>query len=270
MRLNNDELATLGGNNRGDFMRSCIGKLKERYPHLSSAQIAQKVGIGKSTINRIENGTANPGLNSLMKILSFMGANGKVSEVLKMASDVEQTKEEISHNADSIVLGDITKYLNNPDYKGVLLIIMASSKGSTREEIKHEHGARGIRFLSELVDLKVVTESPEGVLKVHSRYYDGESVYATDQRTNKNSLLYCLKAKYDSEQFGTGNNWLSFQTDSINKTKAMKLIRSELKKAYINIDKIIRSNEFRGDDKIFIGLVTDSLTDNLTNKETDR
>ena len=242
------------------LINSCVNKLKERYPHLSSSQIARKVGIGRSTLNRIENGFSNPCLNTMIKLLSFLGEHQKLSDVLKLAKNPKDIEEKISHNADTVILGGLTKHLNNSDYKGILLLIMASSKGGTREEIKGEYGFRGIRILEELIDSEIVIESSEGALKIHPHYYDGESTYSTDQKTNKNSLLYCLKAKYDHEKFGTESNWLSFQTDSVNKSKAMKLILAELKKAYTNIDKIIRSEEFKGDDKIFVGLVTDSLT----------
>ena len=238
---------------------SCVSKLKERYPHLSSSQIAKKVGIGRSTLNRIENGFANPGLNTLIKLLSFLGEHEKLSGVLEFASDPKQIEEKISHNVDSVILGGLTKHLNHSDYRGILLLIMASAQGSTWREIEREYGRQGMRIVRELIEMEIVTES-SGELKIHPHYYDGESTYATDQKTNQNSLLYCLKEKYDHEKFGTERNWLSFQTDSVNKEKAMKLIRAELKKAYTNIDKIIRSEKFKGNDKIFVGLVTDTLT----------
>ena len=43
----------------------------------------------------------------------------------------------------------------------------------------------------------------------------------------------------------------------------MKLIREKFKKTYGEIDEVLRSKEFGGEDKIFVGMVTDLLAANL-------
>ncbi len=62
------------------------------------------------------------------------------------------------------------------------------------------------------------------------------------------------------EKFGQDENWLSFQSESVNKSKAMALIRSKLQKTYKEIkEEILYSSDYYGNDKVFIGMVADSL-----------
>ena len=56
-----------------------------------------------------------------------------------------------------------------------------------------------------------------------------------DQDILRDSLLNCVAKKYDVDKFGQDENWLSFQSESIDKSKAMafrELIRRLRKRFY--------------------------------------
>ncbi len=86
MRTNQDRpLSPAGGGGKmsnSTLMCSCVKKLRERYPNWSSSQIANKVGIGRATLNRIENGLANPSVDTMIKLLSSSGEQSKISFLL--------------------------------------------------------------------------------------------------------------------------------------------------------------------------------------------
>ena len=245
---------------------SCLNKLKERHPKLSMSQIAQKVGVGRSTLSRIENGTANPSLNTIIQMLQYLGDSRKLSDVLGLVDenrDPGEIKESLSHNIDSsVLLGQrMAELFAHPRYRMVLFLVTASCKGGTREEVRRVYGDHGIKILNELVKMGVLRESKDGAVTAHAAHYDGETPYTFEQTTTKDLLVDCITERYDPEKYGQGKNWLSIQTDSVDKNKVTKAIRDECKEFYGRIDKILRSKEYDGKDKIFVGMATDFLAE---------
>lgn len=233
----------------------CVRELKLKYPKYSSAQIAREIGMTQSTFSRIENGQTNPSLNSINKLLSALGHTHKLSDAIEFSdpSLANSLKKNLAHNYETPIAGnEFSKYFSNHDYRKVLLLALTRS-GTTRDEIQGEYGNSGSRKLNELLKVEVLTES-RGIIKAN------EDKITFNQDILKDSLLSCIDENYETEKFGKNENWLSFQTESVNKDKAMTLIRTKLQTAYREIkEEILYSPEYYGNDKVFIGMVADSL-----------
>lgn len=235
--------------------RDCIFELKERYPNYSSSQIAKEVGISQPTFNRIENGQVNPTFVTISKLLSATGKHYKITDVIKMAypNHSENTQLDYSHNEETPFMGgDFAKFFSVSDYRNIILL-SATRSGTTRNEIKNEYGTHGLKILDELLTNKVLNDV-QGIIKA-----DDEKI-TFDQQILKDCTLDCINHNYDAQKFGTGQNWLSIQTESVNKEKAMALIITKLQRTYKEIkEEILYSPEYFGNDKIFISMVADSL-----------
>ena len=239
----------------------CIRELKLKYPKYSSAQIAREIGMTQSTFSRIENGQTNPSLNSISKLLSALGHTHKISDAIELSDPSLATtiKQNLSHNFETpVACGEFAKFFSNHDYRKVLLLALTRS-GTTRDEVQGEYGQSGIRKLEELLKAEILSDS-RGIIKAN------EGKISFDQDILRDSLMSCINENYDSEKFGQDENWLSFQTESVNKNKAMALIRSKLQKAYKEIkEEVLYSPEYYGNDKVFIGMVADSLLKDMPN-----
>lgn len=235
--------------------RDCILELKERYPNYSSSQIAQEVGISQPTFNRIENGQGNPTFVTISKLLSATGKYHKIADVINMVypNISEKIQLDYSHNEETPIMGgDFAKFFSISDYRNIILLASTRS-GTTRNEIRSEYGIQGINKLDKLLTLNILTEV-RGIIKAN------EEKISFDQQILKECTLDCINENYDAEKFGSNQNWLSFQTESVNKEKAMTLIIKKLQKTYKEIkEEILYSPEYFGNDKIFISMVADSL-----------
>ena len=134
------------------------------------------------------------------------------------------------------------------------MLLSFSRSGTTREEVEGEYGNSGLRKLEELLKKGILSES-EGAI-----YGMKEKERVTfDQETLVDVFANCTLDSYIPEDFGTGKNWLSFQTNSIDEKKAFKLIHSKLQKTFKEIDEILSLPDYHGKDKVFVGMVADFL-----------
>ena len=242
---------------------SCVQKLKTRYPFFSSSQIAGKIGVAQSTFSKVENGTGRPTLRTLSRLLSATGQAQTIDDVETLLEGrnggySESVANNLSHvKGNRFLVGDLAEAFACAGYAMVLLLASTNS-GTTREEVRENHGSGGIVALEEMIRLDILKESG-GVVK--SCVSDQKEPFVFDHQTAKDILVRCIREKYDPDKYGSGRNWLSFQTESVDVEKATGAIRAVLKKAYLGIEKILRSPEYGGDGKMFIGIVADSLTD---------
>ena len=127
-----------------------------------------------------------------------------------------------------------------------------STSGTTELEIRQEFGETGIKHLQELID--------HGILLVKDERIFGQSSKVTfNQKIMKQAVLHSIEQCYDPQYFGKGENWLSLQTESVNKEKALPEIRNILQNAYKEIKEVLYSEEFKGEDKIFVSMVLDKI-----------
>ena len=247
-----------------DIAQNCVHTLKARHPNCSSAQIASNIGMEQSTFSRIENGqTKSPNLNSVIKLLLASGMSFKLTKVIeKLNPSLAQVLEKnMSHNAENPFIGsELSHYLKMPVYRNVILLA-SSRSGTTRKEIEQECGELGLQKLDELLKKGIFQESEEAGIRATEK-----GVRVTfDQDTLTELLINCIQDYYASKDFALSKNWLSIQTESVNKDKVLGLIRSKMQRVYNEVEEMIRLPEYQGNDKIFVGMVTDSITKKSNN-----
>lgn len=238
-----------------NLIKDCVRELQRRFPGLSSTQIAIKIGMSQSTFSRIENGQTRPNVSNISKLLSAAGKTHQISEAVLLSDPklMAQVKNNLSHNFETPIMGgEFAKYFSVPDFRKIILLALTNS-GTTRVEIQTEYGNSGIKKLEDLLKVSIIFED-RGIIRAN------EEKVSFTQDLLKESLISCINDNYDPEKFGKALNWLSFQTESVNKSKAMKLIHARLQKTYKEIkEEILYSPEYQGNDKVFIGMVADSL-----------
>ena len=268
MRSENQGTMTMEGPNKLMVLAfSCVEQLRKRYPYCSASQLAGKVGVANSTFNRVENKDGTPSLKTLSRLLAATEQVQTMADVGGLLNGDSQVEKNLSHMKNNKLLtGDLAEAFGHVENRMVLLLA-STNAGTTRQEIQKDYGLSGINVLDELLRVKVLTEK-DGVIK--SSVSDGDKPFVLDHQMAKELLSSCIREKYNPENFGTGENWLSFQTESVDVQKVMEAIAPILKEAFTKMDEVIRSKEYEGDGKIFIGMVADSLSlvsESVTNKQ---
>ena len=237
-----------------DIAIKSIIELKERYPNSSSSQLAQKVGLAQSTFSRIENKQSVPTISSLSAILSFLNKEYKLANLGTPALN-RILKNNLSHNSDSSFLNEkLSKYNESFVGRNILLFALTSA-GTTKKEVLEQLGRSGIEVLDKMLSENLLIEENEVI-----RYADKRDRITIPQDELKSLVIGTISDKYRSDLFGYGANWLSLQTNSIDKTKAMPKIREILKETYTKIQKeVFELQELQGNDKVFVTLASDSL-----------
>ncbi|MCY4645146.1 MAG: helix-turn-helix transcriptional regulator [Bacteriovoracales bacterium] len=249
----------------------CISLLKESYPRFSSSQLASRVDISQSSFSRIENGQVNPSLATLTKLYSALSKDKYKYDLSELTQTLptavkESIEKNLSHNIDHpVAAGKMAEYIKDPHYRYIILFALSKS-GTYREEIKNEYGVAGERKLDKLLDQKILCEAADGVIKT-SISEKGGSFLTVDQYTLKEIIVDAINDYYRPEKFGRNENVLTGHVESVDKKKAVPLIRAVILEANKKIQKILKSPEYEGNDKVFVGMAADVLTQSLNSSE---
>ena len=205
--------------------------------------------------------SANPSLEVMTNILMNTGHHDQLPFYLERVNPTLATafNSYFSHNIETPSLDiDSSTLFANKDYLFILLLAFTDI-GTTELEIRQEFGSLGVKRLQELIDHGIVNI-------IDQRIYGQSSKITFNQKIMKQAVLYSIEQCYEPEHFGKGENWLSLQTESINKEKAMPEIRNILQNAYKDIKEVLYSEEFKGDDKVFISMVADKILSSEKNQ----
>lgn len=243
-------------NNSCLVAKELIDDFKKKHPSItSSSQLAKMIGIKQASMNRIENLNTNPSLELIIDIVIGTRNQDKLLDVLgklnpKLRESFEQS---LSHVKQTIMLSeDIAKYFGKDEYCFILLMAF-TDRGTTRAQIEKELGKQGVEGLEYLISENVLCEKDGDVIPP-------ERKFTVPQKILKQIFKLCLERCYDETLFGLGVNWLSLQTRACNKEKAMKFIREVFKESFEKIDNEFKTGRLAGEDVVFIGMVSDTIT----------
>ncbi|MCO4755242.1 MAG: helix-turn-helix domain-containing protein, partial [Bacteriovoracaceae bacterium] len=238
-------------------LRRRVKHYKREHPALSSQQIAKRFNMSSSTLNRIENqDIKNPTIDQVLKVLRGTGeTDDLLGFIEEFYPDIADTYKRVySENKDRTFINtDIEKYFRDKSTFTIMLLAF-SGNGTSRSEIVELLGNSGLRTLTMLIQSEVLTEDSNGVINKGR----GRDVNMS-QEALKDLLSNTIESHYKPENFGTGFNFLSFQTKQADRNKVMPKINIVLKDAFSKIHNILNDSENSGNDKIFIGLVSDSI-----------
>lgn len=242
-------------------LRRRVKHYKKDHPALSSQQIAKRFNMSSSTLNRIENqDIKNPTIDQVLKVLRGTGeTNDLLSFIEEYYPDIAETYKDVySENLDSSFI-EVNHESYFKDRSTFTIMLLAyTGVGTSKEEVLSLLGQSGIRELINLIQKEVLTESSDGKISAMT----GQKVNMS-QEAFKSLLMNSIDAHYKVDNFGSGRNFLSFQTSSLSKEVAMPKINAILKDAFSSVQKIIDDPINKGVDKVFIGLTTDTFYEEL-------
>jgi transcriptional regulator with XRE-family HTH domain len=252
----------INNQNRGTIIRKILVERKKMSPNLSTSQIAKEWDISQATLSRIENGHDNISFEHFFKVLQSSGNHKEIIKHLEILEPdlFKSYKEKMGHVTDSIAISDDqSRFFSDREFFKIALIVSNENFPVTRDYIKTEFGNNGLKKVDILLAANVLKEE-HGMLVTHEKF-------TMKQFDLKKCLLLLIDECYDESKIGTGENWLSLQTEAVDKEKTMPFIRAELQKTFVKIKEKIYSREFRGKDTIFIGMVTDIVKEHSNNRE---
>lgn len=142
-------------------------------------------------------------------------------------------------------------FFTNPSYY-LILNLASTTSGTTAKEITYHIGDIGLERLSHLIEEGLIIEGTKG------RYFGATSSYKLPFSDTKKRVKLALDY-YRLEEAGSTNNWLSFQTESLNEDglKAMK----ELSRKHFNErkDQIYNNPMYRGSIKHYSACVSSTF-----------
>jgi len=223
-----------------------------QHPYLSSNQIAKKLNIPQSTLNRIENNATSPSLENVLNVLIATGNENKVAQILSLLFPQHKKKYDqiFSANLETPLLDRYSSECATSEETFLMIQLAFTRKGTTRFEIQERFGSFGIGKLEKLLQDRVLMERSDGVItanqeKVNVSFGDLKKI-----------IQMAIEKCYQSE---TGH--LSYQTESVSQ-EGLDLIFQELKRTQVQIRKILYNPQYYGGERVFIGLVSDRLLPN--------
>ncbi|PIK14661.1 XRE family transcriptional regulator [Halobacteriovorax sp. JY17] len=228
---------------------------KKEHPSLSSQQIAKKFGVTSSSFNRIERGdVSSPTIDQVVKIL---GGVGRHAEIVGYLNDyypiISKTFRDFYVTEDGSNSGDKIKHFIQQKEFCVIILYSLVGNGVSRDEIKRVFGEVGESRLQHLIDHNVLAINTKGII--------GKIDYYMDIGIEVVSKVACIALdecfKLVTKDYGYSR--IDFKAKSVDKEKAMPKVVNILLKASEDIEKIVDSDEYKGDYPMFYVLCTDSL-----------
>ena len=237
-----------------EFLGQCVGKIKKNYPWMSSLALAKKLDIPNSTFDRIsKREVKTPFFSHALKIVQEACGSGNIQAFIKkfypnMMEDF--IKAYPGNNNVPFVDPSIEVFFQNPTSFEIMM--MASSEvGVTKKKVLEEYGRKGLAILDEMLE--------RGVFKTEEDKYFIEGKINARQETVHKLLQNLVSLSYNLNDFGSQQNWLSLQYDSVNLDKVLPKMREIYIKANQEIRELLKSPESRGNSIIWAGLVMDRL-----------
>jgi hypothetical protein len=234
-------------------MRNLIRDYKQANPDASTRGLSREIDIPSSSLSKIENLQKDPTLEEMLRILSGTGNLHRAGEVLK---DVCPEllwlldKNTTFGSKEAFYPPELDPYFAE-EVSCIIILAAACESGTSKSEIKKLYGEVGTKTLDKLLSDNILAET-EGKItmkKILFRQFK--------PRELRNVLKNCLNSFYDESNFGTGNNWISFYAQSVDKEKVVPKVRSIMEKAFNDITRILKDEENYGNDKLFTGMVMD-------------
>lgn len=147
-----------------DYINSAIEDLKTKHPTLNLSQIAMKINLNRSTLNRIINEGIKPQLDNYIKIIIGSGNSDLISEALAAYDKSLSSKNEnifkvaLSEKNSNFSTAELEEILDSEEMF-VTYILANKEIGTTSEEVIHVLGNTGIDSLRKLKALGLITEN---------------------------------------------------------------------------------------------------------------
>ncbi len=144
-----------------------------------------------------------------------------------------------------------SQYFTSENY--FLIINLANTtSGTTRDEISYNLGMIGLERLEHLIEEGLLIEDK------NNRIYGKTDKYKLSFSDTKKRILLSMK-HYRLSEAGSENNWMSFQTESINKEGLIALKKLAQKHFMERKERIYENPMYKGDIKHFSACISSTF-----------
>jgi DNA-binding phage protein len=234
-------------------IKALIDSYLQNNPKLSLQNVETKTGLPISTLRRIVNLTGNPNSENVIKLCRALGFDQELEKYL------EKYHPEIAALLSAKSISKEHKYLEENDAQyfvedsSFLLMNMAyTSHGIDEDEVQTGLGSIGLTKLNDLLKKGLIIKTDDG------RYVGKNGGYKHSFQNTLKAIVLSLKY-YNLEEAGSINNWLNYQTESINENGIAALKELNQKQAKERRDQIFDNPNFRGKLKIFQSSVSSTF-----------
>lgn len=245
-------------------LRDIVTSYFDKYPNMSINGLAQKSGVGATTLRRLVNNTGKGepaphvvlGLVSatskekrLSKLVSMF--DGEVGECLKksFAPYIEkEMPQQVDNDLNEVLKDQISYFI----YK-----LSANREGTDKMQVTDLYGKTGLERMEKLIKLGFLYEKGE---KVHAKKKD----FSLDVKVAADHLPEMMKF-YKPEHVGAGQNLFYTLSETLNEEGIQK-IKDVQKEAVKKVFDIMRSPFYEGKIPYFTVQVCDTLSHDLMNE----
>jgi hypothetical protein len=243
-------------------LKNIVHNYFEKYPHMSINGLAQKSGVGATTLRRLVNSTGKgePTPHVVLGLVSATAKekrlshlitmfDGEVGEILKKSFS-PYIEKEMPHQIDN----DLNKVLED-QISYFIYKLSANREGTDKMQISELYGKMGLDRLSKLIKLGFVYAKEN---KLHAKKKD----FSMDVKIAAEHLPEMMKF-YKPDQINSGRNLFYTLSETLNEEGIQK-IKDVHKEAVKKVFDIIRSPFYEGKIPYFTVQVCDTLShDNI-------
>jgi hypothetical protein len=257
LETNSDKVETEGdfNLNKCERVKTCIDTYLSMNPRLTLQNVEDKTSVPYSTLRRIVNLNGNPQPEGVIKIYQALGYD---QELYQYMSDFHPEIASVmamktSHNQEySYIKDEDREYFISEDYFLIMNLAYTTS-GTSLEEVAHELGTKGVERLNILLEKGIVKKNIEGKFIGMLEKY--KLSFADTKKRIELSFRY-----YRLEEAGNINNWMSFQTASLNGL-GIKEFKSLQQKQYNERKEFFDRPIYNGDEQVYCGALSSTFRD---------
>ena len=236
-----------------EILDRCLTDLRDKYKHLSEAQIAGKIGMPRATLNRFYNEKSKPHFTNLVKVLVGSGNDSFVQEALdSYDSSISNVFDvSLSNEKNKIATHEFEELLEDRNVF-VAYILSALDKGTDNIQLTNVLGSVGIESISSLVKKGLVKEKDGRFFKSN----DYNMVRSFDSiKHHLNTYSYFYKVDHVEKK----RNYSHSMSEGFN-SKGILSARIAHKKFHDEMAKIMDDKSNHGDIPFFSVGFCDSFT----------
>ena len=220
---------------------------------LTLQNVEDKTSVAYSTLRRIVNLNGNPQPEAVIKIYQALGYDQELYQYMRdFHPDIASVMAmKTSHNQEyNYVKDEDREYFVSEDY--FLIINLASStSGTSTEEVGHELGTKGLERLEDLASRNIIKKNES------NKYVMAVDNYKLGFADTKKGIEMALRY-YRLDEAGNINNWLSLQTESLNK-EGLRAFKALQQKHFNERKELINSPMYNGDIKVYSATVSSTF-----------
>lgn len=236
------------------FLHDCVNTIRSRHPRLSMNQIARKLDMSNSSLDRIsKKEVREPTFNTALKIVREACVEETVQKfVEKYYPNMTHTMQKVYHGNGHLkfLKSDVEGFLEDPLTYQVMMVA-SSNEGISHEDLLSEYGRMGLDVVEKLLE--------NGIVHLRDGKYRCVANVNYRQETCQKLMKNLTTHSYDLEAFGDKWNWLSVQYESVNAEKVTEMLHAVMKRANQEIRAIMNDPENQGADVVWAGLSMDTL-----------